>query len=439
MRTFLTAIGLTLFWGHQAAALEIETNRLDLGPFGDSKSLYLSGEIVEGDAQRVFDALESLDLKPSDRVNIVFNSPGGSLAEGIKIGVVISTRNAVMTTNVGLKGDDDDISPAGECASACVFAYVGGHYRFLRVGSKLGVHQFFFGGDEAIDSDVATSVAQSLSADIVRHLEINRVDTEFFSVISDTLPYDVTWVPRKDLEELNVVTGPVWSVTSEYKNANGQFYHLLRHVSYYGENKLMTTCGDGGPGLVAFLMPPDMKDMHWFTEFVFSVDGVDMTPERGMKIDLEDSMFVRVSFFLSEAQLRQVLKAKTIGARVQAPDGPMFVGFTSDIPDNKIKDTILGCWPTAKAQPQESDQRTLAGRFSQTIKATDIYHNTDIAGFDMTKTGFKNTSLEDCVNICRGSNQCKAVSWVQNQGWCWPKYGYKSPKRINGVYSVLIE
>lgn len=61
MRFFLTILGVAVLLGQQATALELETRRTDLGPFGESKSLYLSGDIVEGDAQRVFEALEGLD------------------------------------------------------------------------------------------------------------------------------------------------------------------------------------------------------------------------------------------------------------------------------------------------------------------------------------------------------------------------------------------
>jgi hypothetical protein len=87
-------------------------------------SIYATGQIVPGDSN-TFEKLATDG--PHDIV--FFKSPGGSLGEGLAIGVVIRERG--ITTAV---------SAPNICYSACAFAWLGGRLRLL---DDVGSHAAF--------------------------------------------------------------------------------------------------------------------------------------------------------------------------------------------------------------------------------------------------------------------------------------------------------
>ena len=82
---------------------------------------------------------------------IRFNSPGGNLAEGIRLGEELRRRG--FATEVGSHEPHPDFTDIpyweftrrtpGECASACAYAFMGGVERRIEEGSLIGVHQFY--------------------------------------------------------------------------------------------------------------------------------------------------------------------------------------------------------------------------------------------------------------------------------------------------------
>ena len=97
--------------------------------------VYGSGEIVDGDADELFKLLQTAyaSAGQSQNMYVYLDSPGGSLPEGMKIGQLISRLKADTDVGRRTKAKDGKIIPAsGECSSACVWAYLGGRYRFLR-------------------------------------------------------------------------------------------------------------------------------------------------------------------------------------------------------------------------------------------------------------------------------------------------------------------
>ena len=80
-------------------------------------------------------------------MNIEFNSPGGSLLGGIRLGRAI--RMLAMNTSIGktvLNSAFEEHSfyhtEKGICFSACAYAFLGGLTRVAN-GGEYGVHQFY--------------------------------------------------------------------------------------------------------------------------------------------------------------------------------------------------------------------------------------------------------------------------------------------------------
>lgn len=239
-----------------ASALQIDIDQSEPNPFlGQSTRVHLSGELEAGDAARLADALAPLTFASGSALHVVFHSPGGSLPEGMAIGRVITAQPTAVTTDVR----DEQAGP-GICARACVLAYLGGHYRYLRDGSRLGVHQFYPKEGTEIGGAEGVAIGQVLSAEIVGYPSEMQVDPGFFTMMTQASPADIAWVPLGELERYCVVAGPVYDQQAEYRNADGIYDLTLWQQRYFGENKILVTCkGEGEVGFMAFLQPPDQS------------------------------------------------------------------------------------------------------------------------------------------------------------------------------------
>jgi hypothetical protein len=103
----------------QAAEIEVEHSNLGNLLF-PTMVVHISGEIMQGDAERIREAVD-LNLQPKQRgIFFSFDSPGGNLLEGVRIGRLIASRSEITTSLVGTPDHSNAI-----CASACVFAYLG--------------------------------------------------------------------------------------------------------------------------------------------------------------------------------------------------------------------------------------------------------------------------------------------------------------------------
>lgn len=311
-----------------------------------SNNIWLSGQIEQGDAEKVWEAIRGLDIQtPGATLAVTISSPGGSMVEGLEIGRLLNSLPSMLpvtvTSAVGTKGEV--LSDPGECASACVLVYLGAQYRFLSPGSRIGVHQFSFGDESTITSPEAASVSQLLAAEVMEFLRETRVDPDMFSLMSRTFPEDIHWIDVSELTRMRAVNEWVIDQSAEYKNANGTFYLLLWQQSYWGENKLVAGCTDGKVEFVALLQPPDLAFVDAVPhEVTMVVDGEELTP-RFRTVPQATERFGSAGFTLDSMQLTRAAYAKSVGARMQVPGADMFFGFEMDLTDEKLKDTILGC------------------------------------------------------------------------------------------------
>lgn len=201
-------VGMCRLLATTSSAMDITIEEMQLGPFGESVWIRMEGEIVSGDSDKLLGVIQGLDFNPGQAIYFEFDSPGGNFYEGMRIGILIDGLPHGVTTNVGGRG----LGEAGVCASACVLAFLGGHYRFADEG-EIGVHQFF--SDVEMTSREATSRSQSASAEIVNYLVDMRVDPAFFEAMTCTHAENVYWVPEGDLARYRVAsTGrPGWKLS----------------------------------------------------------------------------------------------------------------------------------------------------------------------------------------------------------------------------------
>jgi hypothetical protein len=189
---------------------------------------------------------------------VIFNSPGGSLLGGMRLGNVI--RSLRFDTMVGTRGEPDStalniprIKP-GACYSACTLAYLGGRYRYWTEGSTFGVHRF--SSTEHSKDDLDT--AQIISSDIVRYIERMGVSSALFDRMSDASPDTINDLSVSEMRALHVISDAAEKESWELKTVPpGAIYLVATHVDERGTGKMIFVCGRKTHTLGSLILIPE--------------------------------------------------------------------------------------------------------------------------------------------------------------------------------------
>lgn len=206
---------------------------------GGQFTVYASGEIGPGDAQRLRSLLK---LRSITDARIAFNSPGGSLAEGLALGRLI--RALKLDTEIRAAGQGS----TAICASACAYAFAGGVNRFYdEASARLGLHQFY----STSSSGLKAQEAQVMSGILVAYLTSMGVDANAFSVSILADPDDMVWLSEKDAESLAFANNGVQPTTAEIKTVDMRPYLRLDQVRKAGHARVLLVCGTEGLAMMA--------------------------------------------------------------------------------------------------------------------------------------------------------------------------------------------
>ena len=149
----------------------------------NTTTFLLSGPFVGGEQAKL--QAELAKLPPTRRVAIVLDSPGGLLAEGLRLGRFF--HDAKIATFVFAGGTG--------CHSACSLALRGGRdtatglrHRVMMSGAKLGFHQFSARFDQARtysqkDMSVAVEDAHRVMDSIIGYLRAIDEDLSFLTLM----------------------------------------------------------------------------------------------------------------------------------------------------------------------------------------------------------------------------------------------------------------
>lgn len=143
--TVLTALFLGAAPGQGAEMLMVRD--------GDLHILSIEGEIVEGDAAKLFEAAKS--SRTIDRVSL--NSQGGDLGEGIILAKLFQSLQLTVY-----------VMQESICASACAVAYMGGTTRLIQRGAALGLHAPFRIADLDIEAPLRPDRGAGRTAENLR-------------------------------------------------------------------------------------------------------------------------------------------------------------------------------------------------------------------------------------------------------------------------------
>lgn len=137
----------------------------------DKSFIQVSGEIVEGDAERFFDLVRGID-----GATVLLESPGGLIQEAFSIGAEIYGRNFATL-----------VLPESECYSACALIWLAGGRRYLSSSSVIGVHAAYYeAGDGSLNVAGAGNAeigaflsAVGLRREAIRYITTAEPDEDF--------------------------------------------------------------------------------------------------------------------------------------------------------------------------------------------------------------------------------------------------------------------
>lgn len=188
---FFVVILISLITTISSNAAEVEWQNKD----PKSGAIVLVGEIIRGDAEKILRAIRD-DKKIM--FEIFLNSPGGDLAEAIKIAEIIDASKAQTR-----------VSTDGFCASACFFIYLAGHGRFA-IGEgeqrgefkngRLGIHRPYITN---ISDSKKSQNSQLMAMEKARkYLEIRNVPTSLIDKMMTRPSNNIYWLTRSDIKDL---------------------------------------------------------------------------------------------------------------------------------------------------------------------------------------------------------------------------------------------
>lgn len=182
-----------------AVTTDFETLRqpltVELVPGGILK---VTGSFDPGSADRF---AAEVDARGEYVETVVFDSPGGSVADAMKIGTLISEHGFASRVEAG-----------GLCASSCPLAFAGGRERHATTTSAIGVHQVYAAAQAgalqtaALAAGNAMSEAQKTTATISRHLSALGVDPAVWLHALETPPDRLYYLSPDELTGYRLVT-----------------------------------------------------------------------------------------------------------------------------------------------------------------------------------------------------------------------------------------
>ena len=167
---------------------------------------------IPTDAGALFEQYVTQHKLTGIEMNVSFNSQGGSLVGGIRLGRAI--RKVRMSTSIGKTVPDGQFYTTGKgvCLSACAYAFLGGVHRFAEAG-EYGVHQFYTrqllkNPEGKVFSPVDFSVQQTITGLLLSYVIEMGASPELVVEANKTLPTRIHLLSAKELKSFKVSYDP---------------------------------------------------------------------------------------------------------------------------------------------------------------------------------------------------------------------------------------
>lgn len=301
-------------------------------------TIFLDGRIDEGAAERLRDEIALRDIESA---RVFLNSPGGLLLEGMELGRQIRRRG--FSTYIGRQRESGTEALAGSCSSACVFAFIGGVYRFALPQSRIGVHRF----SSLSPADADADTAQVISAAIIKYIREMGIDVDLFDRMSRRGKEQLLILSEQDLRQLRVVNAGRLPAEWSIQASDGTFHLDGAQQTSAGMVAISLSCSNGR---VLFRPTMDINDDAAVT--------VDSVVRHSIKIgswldplaQVVEPLSVQgghasALFVLGQDQIGRLNGAASVGYAAQLRDLSSFTNFNVDTggSTDKIKEFLQSC------------------------------------------------------------------------------------------------
>lgn len=186
VRVLLIFVSALLGTPAARAGLQFEAGQVT----GGFHYVVVSGDFAYQDDLSAFENL----VRANTAIAVTFKSPGGNIYKAIELGRLIR-RLGLSTIEFR----------AGECASACSLAFLGGVLRYAEPGS-IGVHKSSFQGDVPISTQDAVSAVQQITADVITYMIEMGVDPALLQLSLQYDSNDIRYLSMSEMVKYRVVT-----------------------------------------------------------------------------------------------------------------------------------------------------------------------------------------------------------------------------------------
>lgn len=307
---------------------------------GGQTRIYASGDLDAEAADRFREFVQARNIKWAA---VYFDSPGGSLIGGIRLGQAI--RDLKFDSYIGaISNNGQASSEEAMCVSACAYAFAGGLHRYF-YGDKqhLGIHQFYSKGDNKGD----VGDAQAISGLLIAYLQKMGVDASAFALASTARGDQMIWLSREKAESLGFSNNGVEPTTAEIKLTGRRAYLRFEQVRDKVTTRLLLNCIEGGVAIMAGIVTnPEVSvsKRDGATRNYLDLDGEEVLPmphASGMSV-VESTLWIERS--LSAGYTRKLLDAEIVGAWTEN-GGPFRWGAFIDLKKvrPKLKEFVSNC------------------------------------------------------------------------------------------------
>lgn len=288
--------------------------------------IFASGEVHVGDTDRFLQFVRANNI--SNGV-VYLDSPGGSLAEGLRLGQAI--RNLGYDTQIGRISYTREHGGA-VCASACAYIFAGGVNRFFSENDgRLGLHQFYSASGDRFDA----SDAQIVSGALVEYFQSMGVDAGTFARSVTATTTEMVWLSPAEAAALRLANNGSQPTQSTIRMREGIPYLRLEQVHHNVTARILILCASNGYSVLAGIVTnPDEAQSKWHgaARNYLELDWNEFLPNSNNVGLWAEGSVLWIDRDVSSDQIETIIAANEIGVWVDSV-GPLRWGATLDLRD----------------------------------------------------------------------------------------------------------
>ena len=308
----------------ESLSIQVEPADADQRTGSDVRwTVFLEGKIDVGATDRVG---QELALIGDDRADVYLDSPGGSLADAMRIGRLL--RRVRANTLLGKRGSRNSGVEPGVCLSACAIAFLGGVKRYAAGGSVFGVHRI----STAVHSDQDFAAGQIVAAQVSGYIREMGVDSHLFDRMAGTDKDRIYILGASEMRALHVLDDGRRPAQWRSRFTEQGPSLVGSQETAEGREQAILSCDKGQVIFHSIYQAASNADRVAVEQQVHSL----LIDDTALPLDVPNSIEelngdIDASFTLSPDQARRMIGATSIGHSVQGRRSDPSLAYKIDI------------------------------------------------------------------------------------------------------------